>query len=212
MKKQQSPIQAYIEHATNRWSGGFTIPLPTTPKVLRPFLDGIDVTSSQDIFIMPVRANKTLLDKVLCDIIVARRTASPDTLNELNYLAVKMNSLNEEERETFTAALEVKRYCRSIADIINLTENLDCLFLQPAYSPIMYGEFLLATAQEDEFGCLERLKASANSDDKTLVQHIERLERSVDPLAYGRVAMKEENGTFTKQGYLVEVATFKSIY
>ena len=49
-----------------------------------------------------------------------------ESLDELNYLASKIEELDKYEWETFNAAVEMGEYTGSVKDLINLTENLDC--------------------------------------------------------------------------------------
>lgn len=49
-----------------------------------------------------------------------------ESLDELNYLANRIEELSKDEWETFNAAVEMGEYTGSVKDLINLTENLDC--------------------------------------------------------------------------------------
>ena len=49
-----------------------------------------------------------------------------ENLDELNYLASKLDEMSGDEYERFQAAMEVGDHSGSIQEIINLTENLDC--------------------------------------------------------------------------------------
>lgn len=42
----QHPLRVYVENANKPENGGFTMPLPTTPEKLRPFLEGIELIST----------------------------------------------------------------------------------------------------------------------------------------------------------------------
>ena len=54
-----------------------------------------------------------------------------DGLNELNYLAAQIEALNTDEYDSFQALIEVDEHCDSMAELINLTGNLDCYEFQP---------------------------------------------------------------------------------
>lgn len=54
-----------------------------------------------------------------------------DGLNELNYLAARIEALNTDEYDSFQALIEVDEHCDSMAELINLTGNLDCYEFQP---------------------------------------------------------------------------------
>ena len=47
-------------------------------------------------------------------------------LDELNYLASKLDDMSQDEYERFQAAMEIGDHTGSIQELINLTENLDC--------------------------------------------------------------------------------------
>lgn len=52
-------------------------------------------------------------------------------LDELNYLASKLDDMSQDEYERFQAAVEVGDHTGSIQELINLTENLDCYDIYP---------------------------------------------------------------------------------
>lgn len=52
-------------------------------------------------------------------------------LDELNYLASKLDDMSQDEYERFQAAMEVGDHTGSIQELINLTENLDCYDVYP---------------------------------------------------------------------------------
>jgi len=214
MEKQQSPIRVYIGNKKDEWLGSLTIPLPTTSEVLKPFLDSIEIADRQSIRIMDVfvkmAPGENQLDVAVNSIVDGND--SPDILNELNYLAAKISKMGDEEREILTAVLEAKRHCGSLAEIINLTENLGCFDLQPAFYPEQYGEFLITMTQDETYECFERLRASNNDDDRLFVKHIERLEKCVDYGDYGRLVATEQDGVFTERGYLTEYGEFRTVY
>lgn len=55
-------------------------------------------------------------------------------INELNYLATKIEDLDEDELGVFMAVVEIDEHCDTTADLINLTGNLDCYEIQPEIS------------------------------------------------------------------------------
>lgn len=140
------------------------------------------------------------------------RITTPATLDELNYLAVKMAALTQDEHNVFRAVVESGRHCESIKGIINITENLDLFDLQPAHTIEQYGEFLLDMYRNDSSNVFERLKTSMDLEDTLLARYIERLEASVDPITFAHGIVKEENGVFTQQGYLTELGGFREVY
>lgn len=101
-------------------------------------------------------------------------------LDEFNYLAVRLSGLEDSQREMLEAALESGKYCESVTDVINLTENLDRFELQPAYTPEMYGAFLLETEKEDTLEVFDRLEKSSDADERAFAQYVLRLEAHID--------------------------------
>lgn len=52
-------------------------------------------------------------------------------LDELNYLASKLNDMIQDEYERFQTAMEIGDHTSSVQELINLTENLDCYDIYP---------------------------------------------------------------------------------
>ena len=127
-------------------------------------------------------------------------------IDEINHLAMRMEVVEKGYGlETFTAVMESGRHCESLSDIINVTENMDCFYLQPSYSAEMYGEFLAMMAQDEFGGMIEKLEHSSDPDMRELAAYITRLEKHFDSEAYGRELVQSENGVFTPSGYLTEI-------
>ena len=106
-----------------------------------------------------------------------------ESLDELNYLASKLNEMSESEYAQFQAGMEMGDHCGSLQEIINLTENLDCYEVYPDIHDY------------DDLGryYIEELD---------VMQVPEHLQNYIDYEAYGRDVALEENGTFTDQGYV----------
>lgn len=106
-----------------------------------------------------------------------------ENLDELNYLASKLDEMSESEYAQFQAGMEMGDHCGSLQEIINLTENLDCYEIYPNIEDY------------DDLGryYLEELEVSK------VPAH---LQNYIDYEAYGRDVALEENGTFTDQGYV----------
>ena len=106
-----------------------------------------------------------------------------ENLDELNYLASKLDEMDQSDYAKFQAAMEIGDYTSSLQEIINLTENLDCYEIYPNIEDY------------DDLGryYLEELEVS-----KVPVH----LQNYIDYEAYGRDVALEENGTFTDQGYV----------
>ena len=106
-----------------------------------------------------------------------------ENLDELNYLASKLDEMDQGEYAQFQAGMEMGDHCGSLQEIINLTENLDCYEIYPNIEDY------------DDLGryYIEELDA---------MQVPEHLQNYIDYEAYGRDVALEENGTFTDQGYV----------
>ena len=106
-----------------------------------------------------------------------------ENLDELNYLASKLDEMSESEYAQFQAGMEMGDHCGSLQEIINLTENLDCYEVYPDIHDY------------DDLGryYIEELD---------VMQVPEHLLNYIDYEAYGRDVALEENGAFTDQGYV----------
>ena len=106
-----------------------------------------------------------------------------ENLDELNYLASKLDEMDQSDYAKFQAAMEIGDYTSNLQEIINLTENLDCYEIYPNIEDY------------DDLGryYLEELEVSK------VPAH---LQNYIDYEAYGRDVALEENGTFTDQGYV----------
>ena len=106
-----------------------------------------------------------------------------ESLDELNYLASKLDEMSDSEYAQFQAGMEMGDHCGSLQEIINLTENLDCYEVYPDIHDY------------DDLGryYIEELD---------VMQVPEHLQNYIDYEAYGRDVALEENGSFTDQGYV----------
>ena len=106
-----------------------------------------------------------------------------ENLDELNYLASKLDEMGQGEYAQFQAGMEMGDHCGSLQEIINLTENLDCYEIYPNIEDY------------DDLGryYIEELDA---------MQVPEHLQNYIDYEAYGRDVAMDENGSFTDQGYV----------
>ena len=106
-----------------------------------------------------------------------------ENLDELNYLASKLDEMSDSEYAQFQAGMEMGDHCGSLQEIINLTENLDCYEIYPNIEDY------------DDLGryYIEELDA---------MQVPEHLQNYIDYEAYGRDVAMDENGSFTDEGYV----------
>ena len=117
-----------------------------------------------------------------------------ESLDELNYLASKLDEMSDSEYAQFQAGMEMGDHCGSLQEIINLTENLDCYEIYPDIEDY------------DDLGryYIEELDA---------MQVPEHLKNYIDYEAYGRDVAMDENGSFTDQGYVWDTgSSFHEFY
>ena len=117
-----------------------------------------------------------------------------ESLDELNYLASKLDEMSQGEYEQFQAAMEIGDHSGSLQEIINLTENLDYYDIYPDIH------------DHDDLGryYIEELDA---------MQVPEHLRNYIDYEAYGRDIALEEGGEFTDFGYVRDTGDrFDEVY
>lgn len=115
-------------------------------------------------------------------------------LDELNYLASKLDDMDRSEYNQFLAAMEIGDHTGSIQDLINLTENLDCYDVYPDIE------------DHDDLGryYIDELEA---------MQVPDHLRNYIDYEAYGRDVALEEGGEFTEFGYVRDTGSrFYEVY
>ena len=106
-----------------------------------------------------------------------------ENLDELNYLASKLDEMDRGEYEQFQAAMEIGDHSGSVQEIINLTENLDCYDVYPGI---------------EDYDDLGRYYI----DELDAMQVPEHLRNYIDYEAYGRDIALDESGDFTSFGYV----------
>ena len=106
-----------------------------------------------------------------------------ENLDELNYLASKLEEMRDYEYAQFQAGMEMGDHCGSLQEIINLTENLDCYEIYPNI---------------EDYDDLGRYYI----EELDVMQVPEHLRNYIDYEAYGRDVALEEGGSFTDQGYV----------
>lgn len=117
-----------------------------------------------------------------------------ENLDELNYLASKLDEMDRGEYNQFLAAMEVGDHSGSLQEIINLTENLDCYDVYPDIE------------DHDDLG-------RYYIDELDAMQVPEHLKNYIDYEAYGRDVALEEGGDFTEFGYVRDTgSSFHAYY
>ena len=116
------------------------------------------------------------------------------SLDELNYLASKLNEMNQSEYEQFQAAVDMGDHTDSLQDLINLTDNLDCYSVYPDITDYDdLGRYYL--------------------EDLSTMNIPEWLDNYIDYEAYGRDIAYDEDGQLTDYGYVRNTgSTFREYY
>lgn len=108
----------------------------------------------------------------------------PDTIDGLNWLASRLDALDETELATVRAAMAVNN-CVRLQDVIELTYNTEFYVLVPSvHNEADLGRYYL--------------------NDSGMVQMLEEWKAGIDPARFGAHIREQEQGHFTRQGYLVE--------
>lgn len=173
-------FEAYITNLGKYNEGelvGETLKFPTSPQAVETLLKNIGVDG--------IRYESFFITSFDGDVL-----GLYDYLDELNHLACLLSELPQGEIEKFEAALHIGTHTSSVADIINLAENLDSF------------EFYPDIESEEDLGryFTEDLAIPAE------------LKGYIDYEAYGRDLSINEGGHLAPGGYIVQTGTVKEIY
>ena len=114
-----------------------------------------------------------------------------ENLDELNHLACLLSELDQGELEKFEAVIDGGSHTSSVADLINLTQNLDCF----EFYPDIEGEEDLGRYFTEDLAIPAELKDYFDYE------------------AYGRDVSINEGGHFAPGGYVVQTSgDFKEYY
>ena len=182
-----SLFEAYITNLGKYTEGkmaGETLNFPTTTEEVQALLKriGVDGVRYQEFFITSFDGDVLGLYDYLGEY---------ENLDELNHLACLLSELDQVELEKFEAVLHTGAHTSSVADIINLTQNLDCF------------EFYPEIENEEDLGryWAEDLPIPAELKDY------------FDYEAYGRDISINEGGHMAPGGYVVQTSgDFKEYY
>ena len=182
-----SLFEAYITNLGKYNEGelvGETLKFPTSPQEVQALLKhiGVDGIRYEEFFITSFDGDVLGLYDYLGEY---------ENLDELNHLACLLSELDQGELEKFEAALNIGTHTSSVADIINLVQNLDCF------------EFYPDIETEEDLGryWAEDLRIPAELKDY------------FDYEAYGRDVSINEGGHFAPGGYIVQTSgDFKEYY
>ena len=182
-----SLFEAYITNLGKYNEGelvGETLKFPTSPQEVQALLKhiGVDGIRYEEFFITSFDGDVLGLYDYLGEY---------ESLDELNHLACLLSELDQGELEKFEAVLHTGAHTSSVADIINLTQNLDCF------------EFYPEIENEEDLG---RYWA----EDLPIP---EELKDYFDYEAYGRDISINEGGHMAPGGYVVQTSgDFREYY
>ena len=180
-------FEAYITNLGKYNEGelvGETLEFPTSPQEVQTLLKhiGVDGIRYEEFFITSFDGDVLGLYDYLGEY---------ENLDELNHLACLLSELDQGELEKFEAVLHTGAHTSSVADIINLTQNLDCF------------EFYPDIENEEDLG---RYWA----EDLPIP---EELKDYFDYEAYGRDISINEGGHMAPGGYVVQTSgDFREYY
>ena len=178
------PFAAFITNLGKYNEGdlvGEWVKFPTTPEEMQKVFERIGIGQKDD-FGQPYE--EWFITDYDCYVDgLYDKLGEYESLDELNYLASKLDEMSQGEYEQFQAAMEIGDHSGSLQEIINLTENLDCYDIYPDIH------------DHDDLGryYIEELDA---------MQVPEHLRNYIDYEAYGRDIALEEGGEFTDLGYV----------
>ena len=189
------PFAAFITNLGKYNEGelvGEWVKFPTTAEELKKVFDRIGIGQKDD-FGQPYE--EWFITDYDCYVgALYDKLGEYENLDELNYLASKLEEMGEGEYAQFQAAMEVGDHSGSLQEIINLTDNLDCYDLYPSIQDY------------DDLG-------RYYIDELDAMQVPEHLRNYIDYEAYGRDVAMDESGDFTDLGYVRDTGdTFHEYY
>ena len=176
---RQFEFAAFIENLNSRTRGfisGAHLTFPTTTELVQATLNiiGVDGLRNEEIIVTDYTISIPGLRPVLGEYA---------SIDELNYLAHRIQDMTPEEQAKFVSALKHGEYADGLQDVINLTYNLDCYELIPEVTTYEeYGRYLVESQRD--------------------FQLPEKAAFYFDYVAYGEDSAINEGGELTPQGYI----------
>ena len=172
-------FEAYVTNLGKYNEGelvGEYLKFPTTPEEVQALLKriGVDGVRYEEIFITDFNGDVLGLYDHLGEY---------ENLDELNHLACLLSELDQSDLEKFEAVIDSGEHTSSVADLINLTQNLDCF------------EFYSDVHSDEELGRIYVLEFGGMEVPEHLIDYI-------DYEAYGRDVRINESGHFAPGGYV----------
>ncbi len=173
-------FEAYITNLGKYNEGelvGETLKFPTTTEEVQALLKriGVDGVRYEEFFITSFDGDVLGLYDYLTEY---------ENLDELNHLACLLSELDQSDLEKFEAVIDSGEHTSSVADLINLTQNLDCF------------EFYPDVGDEETLG---RIYAGGHGG---LADPGAVLKDYFDYEAYGRDIRINEGGHYAPGGYV----------
>ena len=178
------PFEAFITNLGKYNEGelvGEWVKFPTTSEKLQKVFERIGIGSKDD-FGNPYE--EWFISDYDCYVDgLYEKLGEYENLDELNYLASKLDELDDHDYNHFQAAMQISDYTGSIKDVINLIDNLDKYEIYPGVeSNADLGHYYI-----EELGMMEVPDYLADY---------------IDYEAYGRDVAINEMGQFTDYGYV----------
>ena len=173
-------FEAYITNLGKYNEGelvGETLKFPTTTEEVQALLKriGVDGVRYEEFFITSFDGDVLGLYDYLTEY---------ENLDELNHLACLLSELDQSDLEKFEAVIDSGEHTSSVADLINLTQNLDCI------------EFYPGVGDDETLGRIY-------VEDMEAIDVPEHLLNYFDYEAYGRDIRINEDGHFAPGGYVL---------
>lgn len=175
-----SLFEAYVTNLGKYNEGmlvGETLKFPTTAEEVQNLLKriGVDGVRYEEIFITSFDGDVLGLHEHLGEY---------ENLDELNHLACLLSELDQSDLEKFEAVIDSGEYTSSVADLINLAQNLDCF------------EFYQGVKDDETLGRIY-------VEDMEALDVPEHLRNYFDYEAYGRDIRINDDGHFAPGGYIL---------
>lgn len=181
---------AFIENLNSRtrnFISGAHLTFPTTTEMVQATLNiiGVDGLRNEEVIVTDYTINIPGLRSVLGEYA---------SIDELNYLAHRINDMSPDERAKFVSAIKHGEYANGVAEIINLTYNLDCYDLIPEVTTYEeYGQYL--------------------AENRADLQLSKEAAMYFDYAAFGEDSSINDGGELTAQGYIYNNGnTFRDVY
>ena len=171
-----------LQNRQQQGRDGVWLDLPTTTEQVQAALRQIDISSDnpQGLFISGYFAEEEKRFAIPYNMVLA------SNVDELNFLAARLETLSAGERAELNAALQAPQSeLSSIGKITDFPENVDYyVHLPDVHGPVQLGDYYLNRSG--------------------MVDMPEKWKGGIDTAQFGRYVAQREQGVFTEYGYLVK--------